>query len=128
MFLQLVHAQTGMSPVLRECSGSAVLGLGTGMSWGWTLPLSCCGWDGTVGTQWLSLGDITDLPPSEQRGDTALSLSESPRGAAQPPLAAPIPPLCLEPPETGTGAAHGKQLPDPVPQQQAEGLQAHGRD
>lgn len=47
-----------------------MLSLGTGMSWGWTLPLTCssaCGWDGTGGTKWLSLGDITELPPSAIR-------------------------------------------------------------
>lgn len=60
-----------------------MLSLGTGMSWGWTLPLPCssdCAWDGTVGTEWLFLGDTTDLPPSEQQVTQSLSLSEGPQG------------------------------------------------
>lgn len=66
MFPQLLHARTGLSAVMRSGQGCAQPG-------DWTLPLPCssaCGWDGTVGTKWLSLGDITDLPPSEQQGDT----------------------------------------------------------
>lgn len=64
-------------------------GLGCpGVSWGWTFPLTCssdCGWDGTVRTKWLSLGDITELPPSAIRAAGWHSLCPSVRAHGEQP-------------------------------------------